>query len=371
VKLSFADILAREGRERDKKVAAKLPQWSSCEGLTFPTSLCLEQSSSQRTAFYKAELASGLSPGKELIWDLTGGLGVDTWAFSQKFAKVIYNEHNSVLADAVKNNFRILGVDNVQVFCSEAEELCFPGTPDIIYLDPARRDDSGKKVFLVEDCRPDVLSMLPKLFELSSTILVKLSPMADVSMLSKRFGGHLKEIHIVGLEGECKELLCVLSRSVSIHYKVVAVELEDGSQFKFDSDDSASVVISEPRVGDWLWEPGAPLMKAGCFQLITEKYGVKALGVSTHLFIAERPSENALFKSFEIVAILDFGKAGFKEVSQQYPQAEVSARNVPMKSEELKKRLGVRSGGDYHIFACSTPAGRKLLVTKCSHHSER
>ena len=373
MKTSFAQIVARQEQIRKTKIEDKIPGWSSAKGLEFPSDLSLEQCSSEKAAEYKASTASSLfnDPSEKILWDLTGGLGVDSWAFSRCFGKVVYNERNELLFEAVKNNFNALGIDNVDFFCSDAEEMALPHNPDIIFLDPARRDDMGKKVFLVEDCRPDVLALLPALFEKVQYVVVKLSPMADISMLAGRFGGHLRQIHIVALEGECKELLCILSKSVAEAYDIIVKELSDGAELVYKSTGKSVAAYGDAAPGDWLWEPRAPLMKAGCFSLICERYAVAALHPSTHLYAAAVPAPSSLFKSFLVIDSFDFGKAGFKAAGEKYPCAEVTARNIPMTSQELKKRLGVKSGADYHIFGCLTQSGRKLLVTKVSHHSDR
>lgn len=360
MKKTFADILASEAAVMDRKLASKLPEWASVEGLNVPTSLSLEQCSSTPAALYKAKIASEYGP---VIWDLTGGLGVDSWAFSRYFSSVHYNEMNPVLYSSVESNFERLGLKNVVMSCDDCEKLVGSISGDVAYLDPARRSDTGKKVFLVGDCRPDVKKLIPSLLVTFRIVMVKLSPMADVSLLAREFEGHLKEVHIVGLGGECKELLCLLDSEIHSHYKVIVRDLDYGDGFEFLSDEEAE---AEQFAGEenFLVEPKAVLMKAGRFDLIASRFGMRHMDRSTHLYLSDHLLDNGLVKCFRIEKVLDFGKKGFETVRKEFPLAEVTARNVPMSSDELRKRLGVLSGGDYHIFACTCKAERRLFVTR-------
>lgn len=367
MKKTFADILAKEAAVMDRKLASKLPEWASVEGLSVPTSLSFEQCSSTPAALYKAEIASGYG---SVIWDLTGGLGVDSWAFSRYFSLVHYNEMDAALYSSVSSNFERLGLKNVEMSFGDCEVLAGTISGDVAYLDPARRSDTGKKVFLVGDCRPDVKKLLPSLLENFRIVMVKLSPMADVSLLAREFEGHLKEIHIVGLGGECKELLCLLDTEKHSNYKVVVKDLDSGDGFEFLSDEETAE--EQLAVDDnFLVEPKPVLMKSGRFDLIASRFGIRHMDRSTHLYLSDHILENGLVKCFRIEQVLDFGKKGFETVRKEFPHAEVTARNVPMSSDELRKRLGVLPGGDYHIFACTCGTVRRLFVTrKCGGISD-
>ena len=278
MKRSFADILAGLDGERARKVARKLPEWAAA-GAEIPSALSLEQCSSAATARYKACLASrsgqlppetssraevevGISrpagpgtlqsakserglwpqgvtgggapfidkprvavfpeavpadvpPRLSKVLDLTGGLGVDSWAFSRVAERVVSYERDAVLAEAAKRNFARLGADNIEVRCETVTPETELPEADLIYADPARRDAAGRKVFLLEDCTPDILTLLPMLWKKAPAILLKLSPMADLTMLVQRLGPALREIHVVESDGEVKELLCLLQRDAS------------------------------------------------------------------------------------------------------------------------------------------------------------
>ena len=276
-----------EGRRRLRK---KLPEWVACTGLVYPSSLCAEQCSSSDTARYKASIVQRIfneyvgtvasmvgdpcrttgsatenkmvtEPAEVTIGtrktgriaDLTGGLGVDSWAFSEVAEEVLYNEMNPALAAAARHNFKALGVTNIFIRNSEAtsdslKDIFGDFRPDVIFLDPARRDSAGKKVFLLEDCSPDVLKILPELFGISRFVLLKLSPMADITMAVERLdrtyeeylekasgkgwnGQWVREVHVVASGGECKELLILLDGEWNEGYSLTC--REDGKTLTF------------------------------------------------------------------------------------------------------------------------------------------
>ena len=385
-----------------KKLKGKVPEWYAEAGLIFPSSLSAEQCSSQATAEYKARLARRLyqetlrgSTGKAgsggmRIADLTGGLGVDSRAFSKTAEHVLYNEMNPLLADAAAHNFRLLGAGNIAVSCKALEPGSLEGIlgeadtagreencqdtgfcPDIIYLDPARRDDAGRKVFLLEDCRPDILKLKEELLAKARFVIVKLSPMADISMVTDRLGGHCREMHIVSSGGECKELLAVLDREYSGECVTVAAcnAGKDNAVFTFCPSEekyaSAEFPASQDEVmsAGFLFEPDKALMKSGAFNLISERFHITKLSRNTHLYIFNAPEAAAGLsgygKVYTILKVFPMNKAGIRQAASEFQEAEVTARNIHMSSEQLRKRLGVRSGDRIHIFGAEY-----LIVTE-------
>lgn len=432
-----------EGRKRLRK---KLPEWVASTELVYPSSLCTEQCSSSDTARYKASVVQRIfneyvspvastrsateeagsvtdknssvtkkqsvtstgsvtGPKNGKIADLTGGLGVDSWAFSEVAEKVLYNEMNPALAAAARHNFKALGVTNIFIKNSEAT----PGTikdifgdfkPDVIFLDPARRDSAGKKVFLLEDCSPDVLKMLPKLFGISRFIFLKLSPMADITMAVERLnktyedylentsgkgwnGQWVREVHVVASGGECKELLILLDREWNEGYSLTCREDDKTLTFKPEEITEAKATYPDSTFARIIFEPGKSLTKAGVFNAICERFGLVKLARFTHLYTISEPlSENELEqriaplkdfgKVFYVKEILPLNKASMKDVGKLYPHSEVSAKNIPMSSDELRTRLKVKSGDDAHIFGAriETPYNEDnyLIVTEPSGH---
>ena len=304
---------------------------------------------------------------------------MDAWAFAQVAKEVLYNEMQVELVRATELNFKELGVENVRfrncrVEPGKVREVLDGFVPDVIFLDPARRAEDGRKVFLIEECQPDVLGLLPELFEASRYVLLKLSPMADITMACKRLGAHVKEVHVVAAGGECKELLFLLDRDWEGVPATFIVE--GGAVMEIPGqvgNDGSSLVISTgaKRSGEiWLFEPGKALLKAGAFGLPCGRFGLTKLGQHTHLYVGEAvPEELRPFgKVFEILEVLPLNNRTMKEAGKRWPQAEVTARNVPMTSDLLRKKLGCASGGDIHLFGvrveAAAEAGNYLIVTK-------
>ena len=397
-----------------KKLKAKVPEWYAVPSLVYPFRLSGEQCSSSETAKYKARVISGSSvvpepslrdpshkwappsyaaegghrfgdhtaPGNDVlrIADLTGGMGVDAWAFASVAQEVLYNEMSGELARATELNFRELGVGNVRFRNERVEpgkvgEVLDGFRPDVIFLDPARRAEDGRKVFLIEECQPDVLGLLPELFEASRHVLLKLSPMADITMACKRLE-HVKEVHVVASGGECKELLFLLDREWEGEHSLFIVEggaaMVIPGQAGNDGDrhgrpDRPSRM---PIAGDVLFEPGKALAKAGAFDLPCAQFGLTKLGLHTHLYVGGTVPEGLrpFGKTFGILEVVPLSNRTLKEVGRRYPQAEVTARNVPMTSDLLRKKLGCASGGDVHLFGVrvDTASGgdNYLIITK-------
>ena len=351
--------------------------------------------------FLITELAEVTEPKNGKVADLTGGLGVDSWAFSEVAEEVLYNEMNPELAAAARHNFQALGATNIFIRNCEAtadslEEILGDFKPDVIFMDPARRDSVGKKVFLLEDCSPDVLKMLPQMFETSRFILLKISPMADITMVVERLdrtyesfldenhkggwnGQWVREVHVVASCGECKELLILLDREWRNGYSLTC--REDGGTLTFTSEEiaGAKAVYPDSTFARIIFEPGKSLTKAGVFNAVCERFGLVKLARFTHLYtIGEPLSDSELEqrtaplkdfgKVFYVKEILPLNKASMKDVGKRYPHSEVSAKNIPMSSDELRVRLKVRSGDDAHVFGAriETPYNEDnyLIVTE-------
>lgn len=322
--------------------------------------------------------------------DLTGGLGVDAWAFAGVFGEVLYNEADERLCEAATHNFAALGLHNVTVRNRYVEpgkvkEVLNGFAPDVIYLDPARRAEDGRKVFLLEDCRPDIVALQEDLLEAAPRVLVKLSPMADITMVLQRLK-HVREMHVVASGGECKELLIVLERAFAGGVGFTA--WEDGATLSWTPEEEALAPLRLPESAGlrpagaerrWLFEPGKALTKAGAFRLPCARFGLTKLGVHTHLYLADAlPEElSQLGKCFEIQEVLPLDKRTMKEAGKRWPRAEVTARNIPLTSEELRRRIGCASGGSVHLFGvrADLPEGPQnlLLVTSaenCCHRQK-
>ena len=367
-----------------RKLKGKVQEWYMNPDLIFPAGLSAEQCSSTATGIYKSGLALRIADGSPFrLADLTGGLGVDSWYFSQKASQVWYHEMQEKLCVAAEHNFQSLNAENILVrnkisTPETIEGILSEACPDIVYMDPARRGEGGKKVFLIEECTPDVLTLKELIFKHCRHILLKLSPMADITMACSRLGGTCREVHIVAAGGECKELLIWMDREWSGEYAITAVELPSGypdmspASFSFcSSEEKIATASTRPRndVSGFLFEPGKSLMKAGCFNLIAERFGLSKLGASTHYYVTDEPAKaNELKpygKAYEIIDCQPLDKRTIKAAGASYPHAEVTARNIPMDTETLRKKLGVSSGDDAHIFGLkSDTLGNLLIITR-------
>ena len=373
--------------ESRRKLKGKVREWHENPGLIFPLKLSAEQCSSSATGAYKADLAERIA-GNSKEWtiaDLTGGLGVDSWFFSQKASKVIYNEMQQILCDAARHNFKTLGASNISIINRTAEQETIDeildDEADIVYMDPARRGEGGKKVFLIEECTPDVLTLKEIIFRHARHILIKLSPMTDITMVCNRLGSTCREVHIVGTSGECKELLVWMDREWNEEYAVIAVELHPDaplSAFSFKpSEERSAIGIQGTKTlimeGDryeqdelFIFEPGKALMKAGAFNLISERFGIAKLGRSTHYYTTcSKDAAHALKpygKVYEILECRQLNKRSMKDLSKKYPKAEVTARNIEMDTETLKKKMGITSGDDAHIFGLKSDSEGNLII---------
>ena len=449
-----------EGR---RKLKGKVQEWCDDPALVFPRKLSAEQCSSSATGIYKAELAEriirigedpsrqtcgdsghqasiGLTAQNQKDWkiaDLTGGLGVDSWFFSKKASQVLYCEMLPELCMAARHNYACLKADNIAVMnaavTSETEiakqssdtpdsvnnagisvfqtpaQILADFRPDIVYMDPARRGEGGKKVFLIEDCTPDVLTLKDEIFQHTRHILLKLSPMADITMVCERLGRCCREVHVVASGGECKELLVWMDREWDDEYMIHAAELHkdaDPGVFSFTVAEEKNATVQlfsssnckyqdTKTRGDcppsktiseniFLFEPGKALMKAGAFNLVAERFQITKLGRSTHYYLFSEDHESSVKspeqgdrqdsktetlkqhgKVFHIVRMEPLDKRTIKAAGKEFPRAEVTARNIPMDTDTLRKKLGVTSGDDAHIFGLkSDSAGALLIIAK-------
>lgn len=382
--------LAATTIEVRRKLRSKLPSWHSVPGLVYPLRLSGEQCSSEATAMYKAGVCFKAGDGADAIADLTGGLGADAWAFSKLFGKVLYNEADEALVNAARRNFPLLGMDNVLIRHARlvhkggdgmtVSEILDGFSPGVVFLDPARRGVGGRKVFLLEDCSPDITALTDELFEAVPVVVVKLSPMADISMLLHRLPC-VSEIHCVAAEGECKELLVVMKRGFDGEPLIVAADSGSGACLNFtlaDEDEADLVpVLGMGGIKGFLFEPGKALTKAGAFKILCSRFpGLKKIGVSTHLYVTETVPDglSALGKVFRIVEVLPMNGGSLRDIAKRYPRAEVTARNMQIGSDRLREKLKCLSGSDIHIFACRTDypggSGNVLIITEKNYNND-
>ena len=370
----------------------KLPKWAACDGVIFPPHLSMEQCSSEPTAQYKLNLAMEWTTlNSELstqncrrqqfktqnskfktstrMTDLTGGFGVDFSFTSCAFAAATYVERNEQLCHIVEHNLPLLGLDNATVVCADAVEYLSTVEPQtMLFLDPARRDEHGAKTVMLADCTPDVVQLLPKLLEKSRFTMLKLSPMLDWHKAVDDLHGTVREVHIVSVGGECKELLLVLSKVVESELKVYCADLSTASDtsslFVYTPGSSAPVANSKLKTQNskFVHEPNASIMKAGCFDELAAAYGVSPVSRNSHLFLSDEPVDGFPGRSFVVERVTTMNKGELRKALVGIEKANIATRNFPLTVAELRKRLKIKDGGDVYIFATTTAEGEHLLL---------
>ncbi|MBD8938236.1 MAG: SAM-dependent methyltransferase [Prevotella stercorea] len=370
----------------------KLPKWAACDGVIFPPHLSMEQCSSEPTAQYKLNLAMEWTTlNSELstqncrrqqfktqnskfktstrMTDLTGGFGVDFSFTSCAFAAATYVERNEQLCHIVEHNLPLLGLDNATVVCADAVEYLSTVEPQtMLFLDPARRDEHGAKTVMLADCTPDVVQLLPKLLEKSRFTMLKLSPMLDWHKAVDDLQGTVREVHIVSVGGECKELLLVLSTVVESELKVYCADLSTASDtssiFVYTPGSSAPVANSKLKTQNskFVHEPNASIMKAGCFDELAAAYGVSPVSRNSHLFLSDEPVEDFPGRSFVVERVTTMNKGELRKALVGIEKANIATRNFPLTVAGLRKRLKIKDGGDVYIFATTTAEGEHLLL---------
>lgn len=350
----------------------KLPKWAACDGVIFPPHLSMEQCSSEPTAQYKLNLATEWAcqvGHASRMTDLTGGFGVDFSFTSCAFAAATYVERNEQLCHIVEHNLPLLGLNNATVVCADAVEYLSTVEPQtMLFLDPARRDEHGAKTVMLADCTPDVVQLLPKLLEKSRFTMLKLSPMLDWHKAVDDLQGAVREVHIVSVGGECKELLLVLSTVVESELKVYCADLStasgSSSLFVYTPGSSAPVVNSKLKTQNskFVHEPNASIMKAGCFDELAAAYGVSPVSRNSHLFLSDAPIEGFPGRSFVVERVTTMNKGELRKALVGIEKANIATRNFPLTVAELRKRLKIKDGGDVYIFATTTAEGEHLLL---------
>ena len=337
--------------------------------------------------------------------DLTGGFGVDFSFTSCAFASATYVERNAQLCHMVEHNLPLLGIDNAKVVCADAVDyLSTLDMQTMIFLDPARRDQHGAKTVMLADCTPDVVQLLPQLLKKSRFTMLKLSPMLDWHKAVEDLQGTVREVHIVSVGGECKELLLVLSEEIESELKVFCADLEAGggsgeaglsggssgssssSCSSFSSEPSSPIHPSTPSLSAFLFvyapgsscpapnsklktqnskflhEPNASIMKAGCFDELAAAYGVSPVSRNSHLFLSAEPVDGFPGRSFSIERVTTLNKRELRQALAGIEKANIATRNFPLSVAELRKRLKLKDGGDVYIFATTTAEDEHLLL---------
>ena len=339
----------------------KIPRWSQTDGLLYPPRLSMEQCSSEKTAMYKKQLVQRLLCDEmEEMVDLTGGFGIDFSYLAPLFRKAIYIEQQEQLCQIATHNFNLLGLHHAEIRNTQAEkELSNIYNVSLIYADPARRDNVGRKVVLLEDCQPNVISLQGELLNRSKVVMLKLSPMLDIQQALRQLDS-VREVHVVSVDGECKELLLVMyHRKMPLRY--ICVNLANTSQITEVADDWPNPVICD-QVRTFLYEPNASILKAGVQDALCEQFKVEKLHPFSHLFTADELVEAFPGRIFRIVGKSDFSKQGLRSLLSGVKQANLTVRNFPATVQELRKKLKLSEGGQIYLFATTLKDESHVLL---------
>ena len=357
------DVAIRQiaGRQTARR---KLPSWAALDGILYPPHLNMEQCSSEQTARYKARICSSHPSPKTLV-DLTGGFGVDFAFMSEAFDEATYVERNSELFAISSANMKILAPKAKCLNEDGLEVLHRLDHVSMIFMDPARRDNHGARTYGISDCTPNVLEIKDELLQKADVVMLKLSPMLDwhkaISDLGEQY---IKEVHIVSVQNECKELLIVMQQQPAEPPTVYCVN--DDSVFSYHPSSISSNHISHHSSLIYLYEPNASIMKAGCFAEIEQAFEVSQLAPNSHLFASDQAIADFPGRKFRVTAVTSMNKQELKQALKDIRQANIAVRNFPMSVADLRKRLKLSEGGNDYIFATTLTEGKKVLII-CQH----
>lgn len=364
VQLSYA-LEQIAGRQ---KAQSKLPSWAAIDGIVYPPHLSMEQCSSELTARYKASIAG---QGAQVV-DLTAGFGVDMAFISQGFREAVHVERQQELCVVSSANYQLLGLQHIQVVCGDGVEYLHQmAHADLIFIDPARRDEHGSRTYGIANCTPNVLEIIDEMLEKADRVMLKLSPMLDWRKAVQDLG-KVSEVHIVSVDNECKELLIIVNSDLQ-PIKVVCVNLlSDGSKEVFEFTDRvlgfsnpSSQTLHSSLFTNYLYVPNASIMKAGCFEQLQQRFGITQLDKNSHLFVSDTDISDFPGRQFIIERTSSMNKRELKAALEGITKANLAVRNFPMSVAELRKRLKLKEGGDVYIFATTVAGeGHQLLVCR-------
>ena len=357
----FEDVSIQEIVEQieaKKKAEKKLPTWFNTQQIYYPNKLNIEQTSSEITAKYKSTLLQG-----NTLIDLTGGFGVDAYYFAKVFKKVTHCEHNELLSSIVKHNLQQLGIKNIETITTNGIDYLTHNKKhfDCIYIDPSRRDDAKGKVFLLKDCEPNLPKHLEALFQFSDNILIKTSPLLDITNGIHELK-NVSEIHVVAVDNEVKELLFLLKKGFNriIKLKTINIKKDDIETFESVYQSSVEATFSPPL--KYLYEPNSAILKAGLFNVVSHQLNIYKLNTNSHLYTS---IEFMKFpgRSFEIIHIIPYNT---KEIKKQIPslKANITTRNFPETVAQIRKKTKLKDGGDQYLFF-TTDNNNKHIVLVC------
>ncbi len=347
-----------------KKIKSKLPTWADESELIFPGTLSFEQSSSELTARYKQLFVSK----EDTVCDLTGGLGIDSYYFALKARYVTYLERNEDYCSIAEYNFKKLSVDNIQVIHSDCRDYLknTSGQFDVIYIDPARRGKENKRLYALQDCEPDILDMMFLLRTKGKKIVIKASPMVDITQVLRSLNCPV-ETHVLSVKNECKELIFFINGMNEELSKITCADINGINEtvlynFSPETERRLPTLSYSQKIQAYLYEPNSSIMKAGAYKSISIDYNIEKIHPNSHLYTSNAYVKNFPGRQFEVIETADFTGHVCKYLRHKYPKANISTRNFFLSPDELKKKLNIKDGGDIYIFATTRIDNKKILI---------
>jgi 16S rRNA G966 N2-methylase RsmD len=351
-----------------RKAKVKLPSWFQNTQVIYPPAVNIEQSSSEKTAQYKVKILTNEFGYAYLlrssILDLTGGFGVDSFYFSRIFREVHFVEPNNILLEIAQHNHRQLGANNLYYYNTSAEEYLKSSSQiDFIYIDPSRRPKGNQKVFSLNQSEPAVVLLQKKIWQVSNNLLVKVAPLLDIHQ-GLTVLNYAKKIAVISIENECKELLFLCQKNFDSTPTIEATDISDEDRsisFQLTDERDAKVNYSEPL--EYLYEPNASILKSGAFKTIATIFNIQKLHPNTHLYTSTQLIENFPGRIFQIES---FVKAHPRALKKNFPngKANIATRNYPLSVDELRKKTGLKDGGDKFLIGLSGIKKKFLVAAK-------
>ncbi len=339
--------------ESRRAIEKKLPTWFATKNIIYPPKLNLEQTSSEATAAYKTSLLQG-----KIVADITGGFGIDTLHFAEIFENVVHFEKNEALSKLAAHNFNVLDKRNIQCNPEDGIQGISDATFDVIYVDPSRRNESKGKVFFLNDCEPNIPEHLDYILDRCDTLLVKTSPMLDISVGLQELK-HVAEVHVVALQNEMKEVLWILKKDSQKPFKIHTINItsKEIETFTFSPSKAFETVYSNPL--RFLYEPNAAILKGGGFQYISEAYKLKKLHKHSHLFTSEALRDFP-GRIFLIKKVLPYSKKEMRGIT--FAKANITTRNFPESVATIRKKWKIKEGGDIYLFFTTLENQDKIML---------
>lgn len=343
-----------------QRLRHKVPSWSKYDELLYPSKISIEQCSGEEAARYKASLVRRLLPQGGSMADLTGGFGVDFAFLAPLFRSAIYVEQSEELCRLARHNFPLLNI-NADIVCANSEEYIEQmERVDLLMLDPARRNNVGRKMVLLPDCQPDITFLLPTLLQKATITLVKLSPMLDLYHAIATLNAierSVAEVHIFASSGECKELLLVLQKDAT-NPLIYCTDGDSTFSFRHNEEGITTSIAKEPM--SYIYEPNVAVLKAGAFQSVGIHFGLAKLHANSHLYTSNTMVDNFAGRRFRLLDVHGFSKQELRSLMGQ--KANLAIRNFPSDVASLRARLKLRDGGDQYWFATTLSDGRKVIL---------